>query len=191
MLDILFEDDHYVAINKPHGMLVHRSRIAKDVKIFALQELRNQIDHWVSPCHRLDRKTGGVLIFAKTKDADRELKKSIEQREVIKVYRALVRGWISNDEGTIDKGLISESGKLQNALTRYKVIDRHEILKPVGKFSTGRFTLVEIYPETGRMHQIRKHFAHFRHYIINDKAHGDCHQNNFFEHELNLSLIHI
>lgn len=184
MLEILFEDDYYVAINKPHGMLVHRSKIAKDVKVFALQELRNQIDHWVSPCHRLDRKTGGVLMFAKSEAADKALKQLISDREVTKTYRAIVRGWVQEDEGEIDKPLHSESKKLQDALTRYKVIERYEIHKPVSKFKTGRFSLVEVYPETGRMHQIRRHFAHIRHYIINDKAHGDCKQNKFFEQEL-------
>lgn len=186
MLEILFEDEHYVAINKPHGMLVHRSKIAKDATEFALQELRDQIEHWVSPCHRLDRKTGGVLMFAKDEEADRALKQLITDREVTKVYRAIVRGWIETEEGTIDKQLVSESGKEQDALTKYKVIDRYEINQPVGKFKTGRFTLVEVYPETGRMHQIRRHFAHFRHYIINDKTHGDCNQNKFFEQELNI-----
>ncbi len=192
MLEVLFEDEHYVAINKPHGMLVHRSKIAKDVKVFALQEIRDQINHWVSPCHRLDRKTGGVLFFAKSEKSDRALKKLIANREVKKVYRALVRGWVLQDKGTIDNPLRSESGKLQEALTHFKVIDRFEIDKPVGKFNTGRFSLVEVYPETGRMHQIRRHFAKIRHYIINDKVYGDCKQNKFFEQELDIwnMLLH-
>ena len=68
MLEILYQDDYLVAINKPHGLLVHRSPIAKDVIEFAIQMLRNQIDRYVYPCHRLDRKTSGVLLFAKDKE---------------------------------------------------------------------------------------------------------------------------
>ena len=64
MLDILFRDEHLIAINKPHGLLVHRSPIAADVEAFAVQTLRDQISQWVTPVHRLDRKTGGVLLFA-------------------------------------------------------------------------------------------------------------------------------
>jgi tRNA pseudouridine65 synthase len=62
MLDILFRDEHLIAINKPHDLLVHRSPIAADVEEFALQLLRDQIGQWVNPVHRIDRKTGGVLL---------------------------------------------------------------------------------------------------------------------------------
>ncbi len=192
MLSILFEDEYYVAINKPHGLLVHRSKIAKDATEFALQLLRDQIEQKVYPAHRLDRKTGGVLVFAKSKEADVKLKKIFAERKINKTYWAIVRGWIEQESGSIDKSLITESGKSQKALTHYKVLEQLEINQPVSKFTTGRFTWVEVKPVTGRMHQIRKHFAHIRHYIINDKAHGDCQQNKFFEQQLNINhmLLH-
>lgn len=70
MLDILYRDEHLIAVNKPNGLLVHRSRIAADAPEFALQLLRDQINQWVNPVHRLDRKTGGVLLFALNKPAE-------------------------------------------------------------------------------------------------------------------------
>ncbi len=67
MLDILYQDENLIAINKPHGLLVHRSSIAADAEEFALQLLRDQIGKKVNPAHRIDRKTGGVLLFACSK----------------------------------------------------------------------------------------------------------------------------
>ena len=71
MLEVLYQDEHLVAINKPHGLLVHRSKIAKDVDEFAIQKLRDQINQTVYPVHRLDRKTSGVLLFALSKGVER------------------------------------------------------------------------------------------------------------------------
>jgi len=70
LLEIIYETDNLIAINKPHGLLVHRSRIANDAKVFALQLLRNQINRRVYPAHRLDRKTSGVLLFAKNPETN-------------------------------------------------------------------------------------------------------------------------
>ncbi|MDX5444142.1 MAG: pseudouridine synthase, partial [Hymenobacteraceae bacterium] len=68
-LEILYRDEHYVAINKPGGLLVHRTRIAEEDKRFALQMLRNQLGQHVYPVHRLDRQTAGVLVFALNSEA--------------------------------------------------------------------------------------------------------------------------
>ena len=62
MLEIIYRDEHLIAINKPHGLLVHRSPIAADASEFALQLLRDQIGQKVNPAHRIDRKTGGILL---------------------------------------------------------------------------------------------------------------------------------
>ena len=71
MLEILYRDEHLIAINKPHGLLVHRSSIANDASEFALQTLRDQIGKPVYPAHRLDRKTGGILLFSLDKETDK------------------------------------------------------------------------------------------------------------------------
>ncbi len=79
-LEILYQDEYLVAINKPAGLLVHRTPMARDAKVFALQELRNQLDRYVYPAHRLDRKTSGVLLFSFSPEVDALMKKQFENR---------------------------------------------------------------------------------------------------------------
>ena len=93
MLEIIYQDDHLIAINKPHGLLVHRSKIANDATEFALQMLRDQIGRQVSPVHRLDRKTGGVLLFAFEKDVEIAMQKQFQEALVGKKYLAILRGY--------------------------------------------------------------------------------------------------
>ncbi|PCJ33483.1 MAG: pseudouridylate synthase [Moraxellaceae bacterium] len=178
-LQILFEDEFLIAIHKPNGLLVHRTKIAIDAEEFALQILRDQIGQRVFPTHRLDRKTSGVLLFAKDEETNREMQMQFMEQEVSKTYKSIVRGW-TEDEGTIDYALTTDKGKVQDAITHYKTVDRTEIDLPNGKFSTARFSLVELTPETGRMHQLRKHLAHIFHPIIGDRPHGCNKQNKLF-----------
>jgi tRNA pseudouridine65 synthase len=100
-LSILYQDDYFVAINKPHGLLVHRTPIAADAQVFALQLLREQIGKKVFPVHRLDRKTSGVLLFALSRDALMKMSSQFEERLVLKTYLAIVRGY-TQDTGEID-----------------------------------------------------------------------------------------
>lgn len=178
-LEILFEDEFLIAIHKPNGLLVHRTKLATDATEFALQLLRDQIEQRVFPTHRLDRKTSGVLLFAKDEETNRAMQMQFMEQEVTKKYKAIVRGW-TDDEGTIDYALTTEKGKVQEAITHYKTLNRSEIDLPNGKFSTARFSLVELSPETGRMHQLRKHLAHIFHPIIGDRPHGCNKQNKLF-----------
>jgi tRNA pseudouridine65 synthase len=92
MLDILYQDDYLIAINKPHGLLVHRSSIAADAEEFALQLLRDQIGKKVNPAHRIDRKTGGVLLFAFDKQTEIAMQQAFMENRVSKKYLAIVAG---------------------------------------------------------------------------------------------------
>ncbi|MCT4560437.1 MAG: pseudouridine synthase, partial [Crocinitomicaceae bacterium] len=132
-LRILFQDDHYVAVHKPAGMLVHKSKMARDAKVFALQELRNQLNRQVYPCHRLDRKTSGVLLFALSEEALSKMRELWMNNEVKKEYLAIVRGHIP-DEGEIDYPLVNEKEVEQEAFTRYSCLKRCEIPYSSGKF---------------------------------------------------------
>jgi tRNA pseudouridine65 synthase len=178
-LKVLFEDEFLIAIHKPTGLLVHRTKLATDATEFALQILRDQIGQRVFPTHRLDRKTSGVLLFAKDEETNREMQMQFMDQKVSKIYKAIVRGW-TDDEGTIDYALTTDTGKVQDAITHYKTVKRSEIDLPNGKFSTARFSLVELTPETGRTHQLRKHLAHIFHPIIGDRPHGCNKQNKLF-----------
>ncbi len=187
-LEIVYQDDNLIAINKPHGLLVHRSPIATNTDEFAVQILRNQIGKWVYPAHRLDRKTGGILLFALNEEINKSLQQLFYTQQINKVYHAIVRGF-TDDEGIINYPLKKDDGTIQEAITRYKTIAKSEIDVSIGKHVTSRYSLVEVYPETGRMHQIRKHFAHIFHPIIGDRPHGCNKQNKLFKEKWNMQTM--
>ncbi len=191
MLDILYQDEQMIAINKPHGLLVHRSPIARDANVFALQLLRDQIGKYVYPVHRLDRKTGGVLLFALDKNSSASLQRQFQEDKVRKTYHAIVRGYTA-DSGEIDYPLLQENGKLQEAYTVYRTRGWAELALPFGKHQTSRYSLLQICPSTGRMHQIRKHMAHILHPVIGDRPHGCNKQNRLFKErwQMDTLLLH-
>tara|TARA_R110002072_G_scaffold301304_1_gene480769 strand:+ start:28970 stop:29677 length:708 start_codon:yes stop_codon:yes gene_type:complete len=194
VLEILFEDEYLIAINKPSGLLVHRTAIAADETVFALQMLRDQIGQHVSPVHRLDRPTSGVLLFSKKEEILPFLKEQFADRSIQKTYLAIVRGIPEVKSAMIDHPLKSErSGRMQESQTSYQVIAEAEIpFDTTGRYPTSRYSLLELKPETGRTHQIRRHLAHLRHYILGDKKHGDNKQNQFFEKQFGMEnlLLH-
>lgn len=178
-LPVLFRDEHFIAIDKPPGLLVHRTWIA-DGSEFALQRLRDQIGRRVYPVHRLDRPTSGVLVFGLSSRAAADLCAEFEARRVTKRYLAVVRGYLEG-EGTIDYALREEPHlPAQAAVTHYRGLARVELPIAVGRYATSRYSLVEAVPETGRMHQLRKHFAHIFHPIIGDTTHGEGRHNRLF-----------
>jgi tRNA pseudouridine65 synthase len=184
-LDILYQDDYLVAVNKPCGYLVHRSPIARDAEFIVLQILRDQIGKHVYPIHRLDRKTSGVLLFALDPDTNRALGRDFAEHNVIKAYTAIVRGWIP-EEGRVDYDLTNDSGKTQEAITNYRRTALYELDLPHGHFPTSRYSHIDVFPETGRMHQIRKHMNHLRHPILGDRPHGCSKQNRLWKSEYGL-----
>ncbi|WP_333576021.1 pseudouridine synthase [Sphingobacterium sp. Lzh-3] len=190
-LEILYEDESIVAINKPHGLLVHRSSIARDASEFALQLLRDQLGKTVYPAHRLDRKTGGILLFSLNKETDQYLQKSFQERKVDKKYLAVLRGF-APAEGLIDYPLKRDDGTVQEAQTSFRLLAQGELAVPFGKFPTSRYSLVEANPITGRMHQLRRHFAHIFHPIIGDRPHGCNKQNKFWKetYQMDTMLLH-
>jgi len=190
-LEIVYQDEHIVAINKPHGLLVHQSPIARDAEEFALQLLRDQLGRTVYPAHRLDRKTAGILLFSLDKETDRIMQQKFQNREIDKKYLALLRGYAPAEQ-TIDYPLKKEDGTIQDAVTHFKTLEYFELPIPFGKHPSSRYSLVEAAPETGRMHQLRRHFAHVFYPIIGDRPHGCNKQNKFWlEHfDMNTMLLH-
>jgi len=188
MLEIVYQDDHLIAINKPHGLLVHRSKIANDATEFALQLLRNQMGKKVSPVHRLDRKTGGILLFAFEKDVEIAMHKQFQETLVEKKYLAILRGY-APDQLDIDYPLAKENGNMQDAFTSFVTLQRTEMDIPFGKHQTSRYSLVEAVPKTGRMHQLRRHFAHIFHPILGDRKHGCNKQNKFFKEQFEMTTM--
>ncbi|MCB0478253.1 MAG: pseudouridylate synthase [Crocinitomicaceae bacterium] len=187
MLEILFENEDLIAINKPHGLLVHWTKLDKHATEFALQLLRDQIGQEVHPCHRLDRKTSGVLLFAKSRDALVEVRNEFEANRVQKVYHAIVRGH-TPDTLFIDYPLTEEE-KTQEAQTELKTLERFEINLPFGGFPTSRYSLVELKPQTGRFHQLRKHMKHIFHPILGDRPHGCNKQNKLWKEQYEMTTM--
>jgi len=191
MLDILYRDDHLIAIDKPPGLLVHRSDIDRHETRFAVQLLRDQIGRRVQPVHRLDKGTSGVLLFAFATDITRELSRQFENNEVEKTYLAVVRGW-PPESGLIDHALSRQyddygrtlpAAEAQPAMTRYRRLATIELPIAVDRYPTARYALVELTPLTGRHHQLRRHMKHISHPIIGDATHGKGRHNRFFQNE--------
>ena len=179
-LSIIHQDDNLVVINKPSGLLVHRSPIDKHETRFAVQELRNQIGQHVYPLHRLDKPTSGVLIFALSSEAASFYGQQFQEHEIHKTYLALVRGHGPN-QLSIDHALKDEAddyagitggGEAKPALTHMKCLNQFEIPLMVDRYPTTRLSLMQCKPVTGRKHQIRRHLKHIGHPIIGDSRHG-------------------
>lgn len=205
-LEILYRDDDLVAVNKPSGLLVHRSEIDRRETRFVLQLVRDQLGQWVYPVHRLDRPTSGALLFALNREAARRLGEAFAAGAVEKTYLAVVRG-IPPEEGIIDYPLTEEldrhSDRLarpdkgpQPAVTEFRRLATVELPCPVGRYATSRYSLVEARPKTGRKHQLRRHFKHLFHPLIGDTKHGEGRHNRFFRdsydcHRLLLAAVEI
>jgi len=183
-LEILIENSAFVAVNKPHGLLMHKSKISITTKETLLQTLRDQTGRFLYTIHRLDRKTSGIVLFAYDKDSQRIASKLFQEKKVKKTYHAIVRGY-TDDNGTIDYAIKNDKGKLKDAITHYKTLDRFEIPMAFGKHNTSRYSLIELKPETGRYHQLRMHMAHIFHPIIGDRPHGCNKQNKLFKDTFN------
>lgn len=190
MLDILYQDDYLIAINKPSGWLVHRSWLDKQEKVVIMQTLRDQIGQHVYPVHRLDRPTSGVLLFALSSQIANLMATQFAMHQPRKIYHAVVRGYV-NQANIIDYPLVEELDKIadkfshknkpaQSAITHYRPLSQIEIPMAVGKYSTARYSLIELKPLTGRKHQLRRHMKHIFHPILGDSKHGDLHQNRAF-----------
>ncbi|MBI2200350.1 MAG: RluA family pseudouridine synthase [Armatimonadetes bacterium] len=175
-LDIVFEDDHLMVINKPPGMAVHpgAGRMQGTLASAILSRIP-QLAGVGEPdrpgiVHRLDKDTSGLLVVAKTLPAYSALQTQVKARTVNRRYLALVHGQVQQAEGAIaarigrhprhrTKMAVTPGGR--EAVTRYRVVERFQL-----------FTLVEADLVTGRMHQIRVHFAHIGHPIVGDRQYG-------------------
>lgn len=189
MIEKLYEDNSYLIVNKPAGLIVHSDGknkeislsdwfvkeypqakdVGEDIKLSNGQTIKKP-----GVVHRLDKETSGVIVLAKTQDAYLFLKEQFKNRKVKKTYRTFVYGEVKNNFGTIDRPIGRSSkdfrlrsaqrgarGKMREAVTEYKVLNR-------GKDATE----LELYPKTGRTHQIRVHLKAINHPIICDKLYA-------------------
>jgi 23S rRNA pseudouridine955/2504/2580 synthase len=191
-LDVLYEDDHLIAVDKPSGLAVHPGSGILGPTLVELSRahtgLRPQGEFQASPAHRLDRDTSGVVLVAKSRRAMVRFTEMFTAGEVKKEYLALVKGRFSRERGTIDvplaeheqtaKSRDAHGVKLQAAVTHYRVI------------GTGQeVSLLSCSIETGRTHQIRRHLAAIGHPVLGDRRHGDFALNRRLKAEAGLTRL--
>jgi len=227
-LEIIYQDKDLVVVNKPAGLLVHKSDMDRHETRFALQMTREQIGQWVFPVHRLDKPTSGLLVFALNRNAAREISFQFQKNQVKKAYLAVVRGYLQGT-GIIDHGLKNiKKGKFENrvthgssqpahkngypqcntaceqspdgkgyqgdsmvepscpkqsAVTDYAGLATVELPVCVDRYPTARYSLVALYPGTGRRHQLRRHMKHLSHPIVGDTIYGKSCHNDFFKNK--------
>lgn len=209
-LEILYRDEYLVVINKPSGLLVHKSMIDRHEIYFAMKMLRDQIGQWVYPIHRLDKPTSGVLLFALDKETAKLMSEQLKEHTTKKTYICVVRGY-TDASGLIDHALKEKLDKIadkdakedkepQEAVTEYERLASVELDFAVGKYDKTRYSLVKVKPQTGRKHQIRRHMKHISHHILGDTKYGrgehnifvrdqfDCHR--LLLHALSLEFKH-
>jgi len=188
-IQIIYEDDDLLVINKPAGLVVHSDGKTKEQTVADwMLEHYPQTAHvgesFVTALgkkiarpgivHRLDRETSGVLVLAKNQQSFENLKKQFQNREIIKVYNAFVYGEMKHTEGVVDRPIGKSRkdfrlwsaqpgarGELREAITHYKVLEK-----------TKNFSFIEVRPKTGRTHQIRVHFKAINHPVVCDKLYA-------------------
>ena len=173
MVEVLYEDNHLLALNKPCGLPTQsddNKSLENDAKAYVKQAQNKPGNVFLHPIHRLDKPTSGVVLFAKTSKALSRLQEMMRQHKIQKTYVAICEGKISPQEGTLEhlllhddhKATVHKSGK--PAILHYKVIG-----------SPGNHSIVEVQLVTGRYHQIRAQFQAIHHPILGDKKYGSHH----------------
>ncbi len=180
----MFEDEQCLVVNKPANLIVHHSYYARNIEETSLTDLvRAQGWEHASPVHRLDRKTSGLLLFAKEAKWVSEFQNLFEKDEIEKKYLALLRGFV-DAEGIIDSPVKNDRGNYKEAKTLFKCLEQFERDYIIPPYEKQRYSLVEMIPVTGRMHQLRIHANKMAHPIINDPKYGNRHHNHYFQQEL-------
>ena len=173
-INILYEDEWYIALDKPANIVVHPCSYHPD------NTLSNYLKYYLNnkkkirPVNRLDNGTSGIVLFAKNEYAQ-ELFKNLNKEEVKKEYLALVEGFLESKEGTINAPIARKEGSIiqrcidyekgQEAITKYKVISEYD-------YNDKQISLLNVLLLTGRTHQIRVHFSYINHSLIGDTLYG-------------------
>lgn len=175
LIEILFEDDHCICVNKPHDVLVHHGKFSRNNadEDSLLQLLEQQHGKKYYPVHRLDRRTSGVILLAKEKEYVSAFQRLFTEERIQKTYYAVVRGY-APEEKYIDSPVKGKDAKeYKDAITELSLLQTISLDIPVGPYDTSRYSLVKLEPKTGRMHQLRIHMKKISHPIIGDGKYGD------------------
>jgi 23S rRNA pseudouridine955/2504/2580 synthase/23S rRNA pseudouridine1911/1915/1917 synthase len=168
-LDIIFENEHFLAINKPSGLLSIPDRFGKDPSVKSL--LQQKLGK-IYTVHRLDKETSGLIVFAKEEATHKDLSQKFEGRDVEKYYLGLVNGTLMNKDGTIDVPIMEHPGKTTLMMAHKKgkaSVTDYKVLEEFAVYSWLQFQI-----HTGRTHQIRVHAKYIGHPIVCDDLYGDA-----------------
>lgn len=185
-LPVVYVDEWLAVVDKPAGLMVHDSALARGETDFAADRLREQFGRPIFLVHRLDRATSGCLLLAFDRDTASALGKQLMAREAeggfAKDYWAICRGWPAEEAFTVDHPLDGGPGKPQKkpAITRFERLATCELAIPSAGFPTSRYAWLCAHPDTGRFRQIRRHLKHLSHHLIGDTSHGDGRHNREF-----------
>lgn len=198
-LNILYEDEHLIAVNKPSGLLVHPSWIAPRGTPNLTSQLKDYLQDTAYTIHRLDRPTSGVIVFGKNKETTQKMNHLFAEREVQKTYLCMTRGY-TPEADVIDHAIKEKLDKLadkmakqdkppQDAVTQYRRLGTVELPMAVGRYPASRYSLVEVKPKTGRKHQIRRHMKHISHPLVGDTRYGNGRHNDAFREHYHLDRL--
>ena len=180
---IVFEDDYLLCVSKPNNVLVHHAFHSRNVaeEDSLLQLIKNELGIKVYPIHRLDRKTSGIILLAKETHFVSKFQELFTNNEINKTYFGIVRGF-SPETKTIDSPVKGRDANVhKEALTHLKTLEKVTLNIPVKPYDSSRYSLVELSPKTGRMHQLRVHSNKISHPLIGDPKYGDKNHNLMFE----------
>jgi tRNA pseudouridine65 synthase len=193
IIEVLYEDQWIVAVHKPANLLIHNSYYARNIRENTLIDLiQEQLGTSVYPVHRLDRKTSGVLLLAKEKEFVNPFQQLFTGNALQKIYYGIVRGHLKEELHITSPVKNEDTQQYKEAETLCRTIHHAELDIPVQPYSTSRYSLVELQPLTGRMHQLRIHMNKISHPLVGDTKYGDRFHNRMFADEFNCSnlLLH-
>jgi len=182
-LEIIFEDEYIICVNKPNNVLVHHAFLSRNVadEDSLLQLINKQLGIKVYPIHRLDRKTSGLILLAKEKEFVSKFQELFTAKEIQKTYFGVVRGF-SPESKKIDSPVKGRDANVhKEALTYLKTLANITLNIPVKPYDSSRYSFVEFLPQTGRMHQLRVHSNKISHPLIGDAKYGDKNHDMMFD----------
>lgn len=185
MIPILYQDEYCVVVSKPNNMLVHHAHHSRNKSDEAslLQTLESQLGQRFYPIHRLDRKTSGIMLLATKTDYVARFQALFTHHQIQKTYYGIVRGFAPASK-IIDSPVKGRDADVyKDAETHLKSLAQITLNIPVKPYDSSRYSLVELQPKTGRLHQLRIHMNKISYPLINDAKYGDKNHDLMYERE--------